>query len=72
MTVQELIDKLQKIKNKNLRVVITGYEGGYDDVSGFDKIKIRLNSKSESYYGDHEEVSKYSKGPDIVNAIFLT
>lgn len=32
MTVKELIIKLQQINNQEMKVVVNGYEGGFDDI----------------------------------------
>lgn len=32
MTVKELINRLQQINNQEMKVVVNGYEGGFDDI----------------------------------------
>lgn len=32
MTVKELINQLQQVSNQEMRVVVNGYEGGFDDI----------------------------------------
>ena len=54
MKVKELIEELQQLDPEK-RVVIAGYEGGYDDISGAGDIRLRLNVNLDWYYGKHEE-----------------
>jgi hypothetical protein len=53
MTVSELIECL-KYQDQNKRVVISGYEGGYDDVTKFVEINLRINVWDNWYYGKHD------------------
>ena len=54
MTVKELIEKLQTL-DPNLRVFVSGYEGGYDDAALPNNIMdIALDYHDEWYYGKHE------------------
>lgn len=53
MTVKELIEKLKEFY-ENMRVVVAGYEGGVDDATLADAVKIKLNQNTEWYYGKHE------------------
>jgi len=55
MTVQELIQHLEKL-DPNTRVIIRGYEGGYNDITNIADIPIKLNVNTAWYYGVHEEV----------------
>lgn len=67
MKIRELIAKLQMC-DPEMMVVIRGYEGGYDEATGADKIAIKLNyydSKKEWYYGRHEEAEN-DEIPDIM------
>jgi hypothetical protein len=84
MTVRELIESLSKIEDQNLRVMVRGYEGGYDDIiigNGIDNTTtvipaiqyVALNVNDEWYYGRHE-VQNFDheyKGREIVKAIIL-
>lgn len=56
MTVKELISLLQTLPNQDQRIVLNGYEGGYEDIGkdSIDTIKLRLNINTEWYYGKHE------------------
>jgi len=55
MTVKNLIDLLSAC-DPETRVVVAGYEGGVDDVSGLENIHIRLDANANDawYYGRHE------------------
>ncbi len=55
MNVGQLIEILKNYP-QDLRVVVRGYEGGYNDVAIFEKLKIVLDYHSEWYYGKHEDV----------------
>jgi len=53
MKVSELIEELKQHDPKKM-VVITGYEGGEDELADVKEVKLRLNVNSEWYYGAHE------------------
>ena len=55
MNVNQLIKRLQMYP-PDLRVVVRGYEAGYNDVDTFEKLKIVLDYHSAWYYGKHEDV----------------
>ena len=83
MTVRELIESLSKIEDKEIRVMVRGYERGVNDmviVNGIGNNTpaiqyVALDVNTEWYYGTHERVddmydatnSKYH----IVKAIIL-
>jgi hypothetical protein len=54
MKVKELIEELQKCDPEKM-VVVAGYEGGHDEISGAGEIRLKLNVNTEWYYGKHEE-----------------
>ena len=55
MTVKQLIEKLQQF-DPEIRVFVSGYEGGYDDLVTVSEIKdIALDVHDAWYYGDHED-----------------
>lgn len=54
MTVQELIEKLQTIEDKSQIIVISGYEGGVNEVSYLTQCMLDLNVNTVWYYGKHE------------------
>jgi hypothetical protein len=55
MNVDQLIKRLQMYP-PDLRVVVRGYEGGYNDVDTFENLKLVLDYHSAWYYGKHEDV----------------
>jgi hypothetical protein len=68
MTVQQLIDKLNTIDDKDNIVVMTrGYEGGYDDIDNIipEPITMALNINDEWYFGKHEKLSEVYDREDI-------
>ena len=55
MVVRELIKKLQEYDPEK-RVIVNGYEGGYDDLQKVEDILIAINiNKKGSYYGPHDD-----------------
>ena len=60
MTVAELIKQLKNHPG-DMRVVISGYEGGIDDVEKIDPIPIKLNCNEEWYYGKHDTCKEEEK-----------
>ena len=71
MTVAELMKFLSEYPPE-LRVVVTGYEDGYDDVeSGRISVhEIRLDVNTEWYYGRHGYPEQSGPGA-VVNALVL-
>ncbi len=51
MTIKELIHELSKYPPE-ARVVVQGYEDGFDDISVIQPISVQLNSDTAWYYGD--------------------
>lgn len=54
MTASELILKLQEIPPET-RIVIRGYEDGYNDILQLLPVKIKLNVNEHWYEGAHEK-----------------
>jgi hypothetical protein len=79
MTVKELIKILSQIEDQDLRVVIKGYERGYDDIKFPENtplvIDLALNVNPQWYYGNHERVSpenhQYGDQVKIVKAVLI-
>jgi hypothetical protein len=53
MTIQELIKTLSQY-DPNTPVVISGYEGGYNDVSIIEQKTMQPNVNNKHYYGAHD------------------
>ena len=74
MTVKELIQMLESYPH-DLRVVVSGYEGGFDDVTPehISVVKIQLDVGTEPWEGQHEKPDLRRKGApstgDIVDAL---
>jgi hypothetical protein len=68
MNVDQFIKRLQMYP-PDLRVVVRGYEGGYNDVSRFENLKIVLDYYDEWYYGKHEDASTILNEETKVNVV---
>lgn len=62
MIVSELIKQL-KTYPLNARVVVWGYEGGYDDVTLVKEISIKPAVDDVWYYGRFENADQRTSGP---------
>ncbi len=67
MNVAELIEKLKNFPPES-RVVVEGYEEGYDDVKEVKVISVRLNAYEEEWRGPHKK-SKSVKAKKVVGLI---
>ena len=73
MTVKELIQQLQNMPPEQL-VVIRGLEGGVDEVSDLENVRVALDVNEDWYYGAHEILDPRDHGDpqdEIVKAIHL-
>ena len=76
MTVRELISLLQDYPD-DLRVVVNGYEDGYDDLSPrqLSVMKVGLDTGKYDWQGDHQEVDFLSAdratAAEVVEALVL-
>jgi len=68
MTVSQLIEALKNYP-PDLPVVVSGYEGGYNDVDSFENINIVLDYHTAWYYGRHEAVESIYKEDTKKNAV---
>lgn len=79
MTVKQLIQILSQIQDQNTIVMISGYEGGVDDIVIDNNIpaiqQVALNVNDQWWYGKHERVEDIDEDVlnnyTIVNAIIL-
>jgi len=77
MTVAELIEKLSQIENQDAFIMVSGYEGGYNDVDNIniEPEDVALNVNTAWYYGAHERVKDvycYDEGKyEVVKAIII-
>ena len=58
MTVRELIKNLERYPS-DMRAVVNGYEGGYDDLSApqISVVSIALNTGVENWEGKHRDIA---------------
>ncbi len=72
MTTAELIQLLAQYP-PNLRVVVNGYEDGYDDLSPeqVSSVKIALNTGKHRWEGQHGDPDGQTDADDIVEALIL-
>jgi hypothetical protein len=66
MTAAELIKHLQQV-HPDTKIVVRGYEDGYNDIQKLRKIRINYCPDAEWYYGVYSD----SKDPDSIDAIDL-
>lgn len=66
MTVSELIEKLKELPS-DLRVVVAGYEGGFNDIEKLEDKHLILDAHEEWFYGAHAK----SETEEGVKAIVL-
>jgi hypothetical protein len=75
MTVKELIQILSQIEDQEAMVMVTGYEGGVDDIEDIipEIVNVALDVNNKWWYGSHEVVSEDHTYTDkeIVQAIVL-
>ena len=76
MTVDKLIQLLEKFP-PDLRVVVNGYENGYDDLTPerLSVVRIALNMGKHQWEGQHEEANGHtgdvSDDAEVVEALVL-
>lgn len=72
MNVQELIELLRTYP-ADLRVVVNGYEDGYDDLSPrqLSVVKIALGTGKDEWEGEHGDPDGPIDGADVVEALVL-
>jgi hypothetical protein len=64
MNVNELIELLKDYPSE-MRLVVNGYEGGYNDITHVKQINIHLNVHPEWFYGAHD-VTKDPSGLPVI------
>lgn len=71
MTVRDLIEHLERYPGDK-RVVVNGYEEGYDDLSPdqIDVVNIALNTGENSWEGQHRDIyDARASSPDPVQTV---
>jgi len=56
MTVKELIKHLQKVQNKEMTVVVNGYEDGFDDIKDPKVVATYEQVNPNWYNGKYEQI----------------
>ena len=59
MTVRELIQLLEK-QPPEMKVVVRGYEAGYNDAIRLEEVEVLPYKNREWYYGCHSEVYSWT------------
>uniref|UniRef100_A0A6M3JPW7 Uncharacterized protein n=1 Tax=viral metagenome TaxID=1070528 RepID=A0A6M3JPW7_9ZZZZ len=59
MNVKELKSELEKY-DEGFMVVVSGYEGGVNEIDSTQEVEIALNVNTVEWYGKHEEVEEYN------------
>jgi len=62
MTIKELINRLQQINNQEMKVVVNGYEDGFDDIKDPKFIIAYEKIDHEWYNGKYEQISSGQGG----------
>ena len=70
MTVQKLIKELQKMPPR-ARVVVAGYEEGYDDVDSVEPLRLNLNVGAADWAGDHSAADEENGLPAVSAVVIL-
>tara|TARA_Y100001963_G_scaffold142128_1_gene211231 strand:+ start:346 stop:666 length:321 start_codon:yes stop_codon:yes gene_type:complete len=72
VTVNQLIERLQEMPQDNI-VVIRGYEGGVDEVTVLEDVRVELDVNAEWNYGSHEVLDRRDRSQDenITGAVYL-
>lgn len=79
MTISELIAHLNTYENKDMRVMVDGYESGFCDVF-VDRMKIRnvgLNSnhddpEDDGIYGQHDLMRYHKKNIESIDTLIIS
>lgn len=65
MTVKELINHLQQVQNQEMKVVVNGYEGGFDDIKN-PKFIIAYEQIDHNWYDGKYEQSFSGQGGTVM------
>lgn len=66
MTAQQLIQQLQQLP-PNTKIVVRGYEEGYNDILQLQEVKIKPNPNAHWFDGEYED----STDADAITAVDL-
>lgn len=65
MTVKQLINRLQQISNQEMKVVVNGYEGGFDDIKE-PKVIIAYERIDNEWWDGKYEQSSSGQGGNVM------
>lgn len=65
MTVKQLINRLQQISNQEMKVVVNGYEGGFDDIKE-PKVIIAYERIDNEWWDGKYEQSFSGQGGNVM------
>lgn len=76
MNVRDLIEALSQC-DPDARVVVAGYENGFNDISQVKPCEIRLNVYQDWFYGSHadaqdHQIQQLMPNAPVVQAVALT
>lgn len=65
MTINELIEILRQFPPE-MRVVVKGYEDGFDDIDTIKQVSLILNANEEWWYGAHADLKEKPGVPALL------
>lgn len=65
MTVQELINRLQNIEDKSLRIFVSNCQGNLGDIEVTDVLKIALDVDKKQAHRSHDTDLRKYRGHDV-------
>ena len=72
MTIQQLIERLNEFP-KDTRIMIDGYEGGYEDLEIIRESKVALNvhENDSPIYGNHDDCDESEKPHKVIDVLIF-
>jgi hypothetical protein len=73
MTVRQLIEVLQKVQDPDMRIMVPGYEGGFNDLetnsNNIHTMVLDVHGEDEWYFGKHEILKNMEREELITQTI---
>lgn len=66
MTVKELINRLQQVSNQEMKVVVSGYESGFDDIQEPKFIIAYKKIDNKWWDGKYEQTESSGQGGTVM------
>ena len=66
LNVEQLTELLKKFPS-DVKVVIRGYEDGFNDITAIKKVRVKYDPNAEWYYGEYSQ----DEGSNAIDAIEL-